>query len=451
MAGQRRLGPDAVRARMIAWQAEWAAVATSTARSDRGRAEAAVAELFETAGRPRPQFLWVGSPQAGATAYSVARIARRGIMSEYARGDVGNGANREFNGLAEPFGMDPVWTRRLAGSLPARLAGEHRAAASSADPYRAAARALGSTTFRLADLLRRTTQRATPDAAGSEGHAGPSIDLLADALGPSWTRVRDAIGEELARELYLEAIRATARTVIARHRERNGADPVAQAMQLGQFDARTPVLAAARDVVGGHIWRHRHRRDEHERQIALRLEIARSTGPWWAADGLAILSERPLAIHVDDAGRPHHPTGPAIVWPGGAEVYAWHGMAVDAWVIRQPETITVAAIDDAANVETRRVLVERYGEARLIREGGAELVHEDETGRLWRRSFGTEYSWPRREEPVVMVEVQNATLETDGSRRTYFLRVPPTVRTAREAVAWTFGLGAIEYRPSAEA
>ena len=41
-----------------------------------------------------------------------------------------------------------------------------------------------------------------------------------------------------------------------------------------------------------------------------------------------------------------------------------------------------------------------------------------------------------------MVEVVNSTPEPDGSRKTYFLRVPPTIGTAREAVAWTFGLGA---------
>ena len=49
-----------------------------------------------------------------------------------------------------------------------------------------------------------------------------------------------------------------------------------------------------------------------------------------------------------------------------------------------------------------------------------------------------------------MVEVQNSTPEPDGSIKTYFLRVPPATRTAREAVAWTFGLGAVEYRPAAE-
>ena len=39
-----------------------------------------------------------------------------------------------------------------------------------------------------------------------------------------------------------------------------------------------------------------------------------------------------------------------------------------------------------------------------------------------------------------MVEVQNSTPEPDGSYRTYFLRVPNHTFTARDGVAWTFGL-----------
>jgi hypothetical protein len=71
------------------------------------------------------------------------------------------------------------------------------------------------------------------------------------------------------------------------------------------------------------------------------------------------------------------------------------------------------------------------------------LVHQDDFGRLWEagRTAG---------EPIRMVEVVNATLEEDGSSRHHLLRVPPSVRTAREAVAWTFGLGAAEYMPARE-
>jgi hypothetical protein len=122
-------------------------------------------------------------------------------------------------------------------------------------------------------------------------------------------------------------------------------------------------------------------------------------------------------------------------------------------VIEDPATITVEAIDGEHNAEIRRVLIERYGEERFIRAAGSEIVSEDEVGRLWRRRSNvgeSSWRWVEPDEPVVMVEVLNTTPEPDGSRRTYFLRVPPTMRTARDAVAWTFGMAGDAYRPSAE-
>lgn len=38
----------------------------------------------------------------------------------------------------------------------------------------------------------------------------------------------------------------------------------------------------------------------------------------------------------------------------------------------------------------------------------------------------------------------------DGSRKDYWLRVPPAMRTAREAVAWTFGKDSKDYHPARE-
>lgn len=46
-----------------------------------------------------------------------------------------------------------------------------------------------------------------------------------------------------------------------------------------------------------------------------------------------------------------------------------------------------------------------------------------------------------------MVEVVNSTPEPDGTSRTYWLRVPPATRTAREGVAWTFGVSEADYEP----
>ena len=49
-----------------------------------------------------------------------------------------------------------------------------------------------------------------------------------------------------------------------------------------------------------------------------------------------------------------------------------------------------------------------------------------------------------------MVKVVNSTAEADGSFKDYFLRVPTTITSAREAVAWTFGKAADEYAPEVQ-
>src|SRR5260370_816926 len=70
--------------------------------------------------------------------------------------------------------------------------------------------------------------------------------------------------------------------------------------------------------------------------------------------------------------------------------------------------------------------------------GGAVRVAEDETGVLWRKRWMASDAW-------AAVEVINATPEPDGSRKHYFLQVPANMQTAREAVAWTYGLRADAY------
>jgi hypothetical protein len=46
--------------------------------------------------------------------------------------------------------------------------------------------------------------------------------------------------------------------------------------------------------------------------------------------------------------------------------------------------------------------------------------------------------------------VTDATPDPEGAERLHWLSVPPQVATAREAVAWTFGLTEQEYAPAAE-
>jgi hypothetical protein len=168
--------------------------------------------------------------------------------------------------------------------------------------------------------------------------------------------------------------------------------------------------------------------------------VAREAGWWWPYENLAVISERPTALYRDEAGRLDRGDGPAVGYSDDFALYAWRGMPVPGEFIAELASLTADRIRGEENAELRRVMLEFYGYDRYLSESGAEPVQRDETGILWRIPL-------TGDEDVVMVEVVNSTPEPDGTSRTYWLRVPPATRTAREGVAWTFGVSEADYEP----
>ena len=176
-------------------------------------------------------------------------------------------------------------------------------------------------------------------------------------------------------------------------------------------------------------------------------DTARLTGLWQVARTLGWLqphqrtcwlSEPPDLLRGDTRDRLHDSTGPALRYPDGWSVWAWKGVEIPRWMIERPDRITLASIDAESNVELRRCLIEIMTPARYVALGGPERVAEDEAGVLWRKTWFPPDAW-------AAVEVINATAEPDGTYRHFFLQVPAHMRTPREAVAWTYGLGTKTY------
>ncbi|MGP4023689.1 DUF6745 domain-containing protein [Actinomadura sp. 3N407] len=169
-------------------------------------------------------------------------------------------------------------------------------------------------------------------------------------------------------------------------------------------------------------------------------EVARSAGWWWPYERLVVLSERPSDLHRDEPGRLHRGDGPALAYTDGFALHAWRGMPIPPDFVESLTDLTADRITSEENAELRRVMLEIFGYDRYLAETGAHPLHQDETGVLWSIDLPGD-------EPFVMVEVVNSTPEPDGTRRTYYLRVPPNTRTARAGVAWTFGVDEADYHP----
>lgn len=167
--------------------------------------------------------------------------------------------------------------------------------------------------------------------------------------------------------------------------------------------------------------------------------------PWYSFfENYCFVGTNPASVVRDLRLRLSNSNGPAIVFADGYKIFALNGMETPRRFLENPATLTKADIDREQNVEKRRGLIELYGTARYLNEAGAKLIHSDKFGQLFQIDIPND-------ESLTMVKVKNSTIEPDGTYKEYFLRVPPYIRTAHDAVAWTFNIDkAEEYSPSEE-
>jgi hypothetical protein len=159
----------------------------------------------------------------------------------------------------------------------------------------------------------------------------------------------------------------------------------------------------------------------------------------------------------------HCESGPAVITPTsvccyvngrkhgyyadvyGTVLYYFQNVMVPPRYIKSPDSLTVEQILKENNQEVRRVGLEIYGFERMVEEGYFKVLHHDRKTRAKLLSF----SLPD-EDPVVVVQVFNGTPEPDGHHKAYFLKVPPTMKTCQEAIAWTFYMDEKDYHPIKE-
>ena len=161
---------------------------------------------------------------------------------------------------------------------------------------------------------------------------------------------------------------------------------------------------------------------------------------YWLGTEDAVLTRRPKELSRDAQGRLHGADGKSIAYHDGWGWYVWHGVRVEEKVILAPEALTRNDFLNEWDVEARRIIQERMSEQFLSKVGGV-MLDSGPCGTL----YEVRLSEDELEGVARYVQVQDASTD-----RQYCLRVPPTIRTAAEAVAWSFGLSAESYAPTHE-
>ena len=155
---------------------------------------------------------------------------------------------------------------------------------------------------------------------------------------------------------------------------------------------------------------------------------------WYPFESICFVCDRPSVYHLDTQGRLHSEAEMSMRFTDGFGFYAIHGIRVPEKVILAPDTLTAADITDEPNTEIRRVMIDRMGREKFLRESAAQPVDVDDR-------FGTLYRTGRFE---TWLEVVNSTPEPDGSFKRYILSIDASIyrgaagEKAQAAVASTW-------------
>lgn len=383
---------------------EWIGHGLAAGPADRRAAVVGVRAVYRAAGLAPPQIVvWLGSPLAGV------------IGSRYLAGLL-NGPDHD--GWAEGAGTSV--TRRLHDDIGHQLLGWV---------------GLSVATQIMAQVGNQVEARVRPVLGLLDA------EINAQVCGRIWHPVGDRVEDQVRAQAGIGRARWSREQIWGKDRER--IEYWVYRQELAMIDRQhDAALLAELDLC-------RRLGMECDERLAGVMRVARSAGAWWPMRDAVVLTERPADLHRDSQGRTHSATGPAIRYPDGWSVHAWHGTRVPPSLI-DGGGWTIEQIMSTSNSEVRRCAVERTAATRgwrhLIAQAGWPQVGQTvpDPG-----NAGQTLSLYRVEgvyrEPKNLLLMTNGTVDRDGTRREYGETVPTTVTDPIAAAAWQIGISPADY------
>lgn len=165
------------------------------------------------------------------------------------------------------------------------------------------------------------------------------------------------------------------------------------------------------------------------------FELSHNSGWLNVYEDTVVIQNKPELICFDENNLLHSETGPAIRFRDGFSVYAWHGVRIPQEWIEEKNKLTPEIALTWENIEQRRCACEILGWANILKKLNSTVIDEDGDPEI-----GT----------LVEVNIPDIGREKFlrvlcGTGREFALPVPPEMRTALEANAWTYGMDIEEF------
>ncbi|GCD80457.1 DUF6745 domain-containing protein [Schleiferia thermophila] len=159
----------------------------------------------------------------------------------------------------------------------------------------------------------------------------------------------------------------------------------------------------------------------------------------------AVILRWPDNFHVTPMGIFHTPDQPCLSWKD-QRFYFYNNWPISPEFYENPDRVTKTMVMSEKNVEKRRAYMEILGSKRF-----AELLDlrvRDQS--IDRQGYLVELYQSNQPDDLSGDYIQFVKVICPSTGRAYMLCVPPEIKSALQAVAWTFGKELDEYQPVIE-
>ena len=161
--------------------------------------------------------------------------------------------------------------------------------------------------------------------------------------------------------------------------------------------------------------------------------VAQNSGWWLSGKTQCFVSERPELLLLDDRGKLHCDTGPAIRYPDGWSLFFQHGAQVAEKLIKDKSSVTVKQILQQEDFATRDAMIAMMGHETFFKKVGGKLLKEDQWGRIWQADLYKDGD----DDFYTVVEILRYMPGPDGPIKDGFYTVEHDMRP--EITSMTFG------------
>lgn len=154
--------------------------------------------------------------------------------------------------------------------------------------------------------------------------------------------------------------------------------------------------------------------------------IVKYCGWTYTFEGICLACDRPLKLSFDGEQKLHAEGEPALEFADGYSLYSYHGVTLpEKYGKLHPHQWKVQWLLEESNAELRRVLMQGIGYGRICQElPTLEL------------NYWQEYTLLKIETHIDREPIYLLKMTCPSTGLMHVLRVPPTVRSAREAIRW---------------